>query len=57
VENENEKVTDDDVDDSYSENNYYSRGSTDEEYDEDELRTLMKGLPHQYGIQTMGTHI
>ena len=57
MENENEKVTDDDVDDSYSENNYYSRGSTDEEYDEDELRTLMKGLPHQYGIQTMGTHI
>ena len=36
VEIENEEVTDDDVDDCYSKNNYYSRGSSDEEYGEDE---------------------
>jgi len=36
VEIENEEVAEDDADHCYSETNYYSRGSTDEEYDEDE---------------------
>ena len=48
VEIENEEVGDHDVDDRYSENSYYSRGSTDEEYDEDETtEDFDKGNAHQ----------
>ena len=35
IEIENDEVTDDEADDYYSENNYYFRGSTYVEYDED----------------------